>query len=68
MPISNFIKIYSQMENEIPGIRDMSVREVEKNTKNFLTQNYLEPIQYVLKTENIFPYDFYEDKPRAPDT
>ena len=44
MPLSNFIKIYSQMENEIPGIRDMSVREVEKNTKNFLTQNYLEPI------------------------
>lgn len=56
------------MENEIPGIRDMSVREVEKNTKNFLTQNYLEPIQYVLKTQNIFPYDFYDDKPRAPDT
>ena len=49
------------MENGIPNIKDMSVREVEKKTKTFLTDNYIEPIQYVLKTENIFPLDFNED-------
>lgn len=42
----------------------MSVREVEKNTKNFLQNNYIEPIQYVLKTENIFPLDFNLEKQR----
>lgn len=62
MPISNFIKVYSQVENGIPNIKDMSVREVEKKTETFLKENYIEPIQYVLKTENIFPLDLCEDE------
>ena len=61
VPISNFIKVYSQVEGVIVDIKDMSVREVEKWTKTFLKENYIEPIQYVLKTENIFPLDFDED-------
>lgn len=40
----------------------MSVRHVEKNAPIFIKENYLEPIQYVLNTENIFPYDFYDGK------
>lgn len=62
VPISNFIKVYAQLEGVCPDIRYMSVREVEKNTRNFLKNNYIEPIQYVLKTENIFPLDFNEGR------
>lgn len=32
-----------------------------------MKENYLEPIQYVLKTENIFPLDFYDENYRASD-
>ena len=45
----------------------MSVREVEKSTRYFLRNHYLEPIQYVLKTENIFPLDFNDGKKRELD-
>ena len=51
----------------VPCIRDMSVRELEKNSKMFYEQNYIEPIQYVLKTENIFPLDFNDDTMRGTD-
>ena len=45
----------------------MSVRELEKNAKNYYEKKYIEPIQYVLKTENIFPLDFNDDSIRGTD-
>ena len=65
VPISNFIKVYSQVDRLVVDIRSMSVRDVEKNSKYFLKNCYIEPIQYVLKTENIFPLDFNDDSIRS---
>ena len=44
VPISNFIKVYAQLDGVISNLRSMSVREVEKSTRHFLRNNYLEPI------------------------
>ena len=44
VPISNFIKVYPQLDGVIPNLRSMSVRDVEKNTRHFLRNNYIEPI------------------------
>ena len=57
VPISNFVRVYSQAEGMIEELRSSTLKTLRRETRQLLRSHYIEPIQYVLKTDNIFPMD-----------
>lgn len=67
VPISNFVKVYSQAEGTIEELRSTTLKALRRETRQLIRSHYIEPVQYVLKTDNIFPMDLdYEGHQKVP--
>lgn len=51
----------------IDELRSITLKEIRRETRQLIRSHYIEPIQYVLKTDNIFPMDLdYEGHQKVP--
>ena len=51
----------------VEELQSITLKEIRRGARQLMKNHYIEPIQYVLKTDNIFPMDLdYEGHHKGP--